>query len=73
MRKLVIVLILLICLLAAWLGIQKYFSLNKFLGIPQLQTEKVKVVSEESVTIADVKKVGPSVVTVEELIVNAAK
>lgn len=66
MKKLVIVLILLIVLLGIWLGIQRYLPSNIFSLTPSLQIEKVKVVSEESVTIADVKKVGPSVVTVEE-------
>jgi len=66
MKKLVIVLILLIVLLASWSRIQKYLPNITPLG-SSIQTEKVKVVSEESVTIADVKKVGPSVVTVEEL------
>ncbi len=65
MKKLVIVLIILIVLLGLFAGLGTL--LTKFNLISQVeQPEKIKVVSEESVTISDVKKVGPSVVTVEE-------
>ncbi len=66
MRRLIVALIVLIVLLAIGSELSKYAS-NFTLFNPLVQPEKVEVVSEESVTIADVKKIGPSVVTVEEL------
>lgn len=61
MRKLIILVVILIIFLAAWNGLSKYNPplINK----PE---EKVKIVSEESVVIDTVKKVGPSVVTVSQ-------
>ncbi|MGH7245435.1 MAG: S1C family serine protease, partial [Candidatus Levyibacteriota bacterium] len=70
MRKAVVIIVGLIVLLAAWSALAKY----NFLTFPQifkggeagLPTQKVQVVTEESVTVDTVKKVGPSVVTVAE-------
>lgn len=81
MRKLIILIVILIVILGLYSGIQTYLPQlgniiasqginlnNNTSGLPQ---EKVKVVSEESVTINAVKKVGPSVVTVEEISSNS--
>lgn len=68
MRKLIILVIVLAAFLAVWSAIEKYFpnlSQNRQ-SSPLFSEEKVKVVSEESVVIDVVKKVGPSVVTVSE-------
>ncbi len=70
-RKLLIVIVLIIVLLTVWNGFSLYAPhfLQNFqqpaINLPQ-STQKVKVVSEESVTINTVKNVGPSVVTVAE-------
>ena len=68
MRKLVILLILLLLFLGAWNAIGVYFpQLEKSLNINNTtQKQQIKVVTEESVTIDIVKKVGPSVITVVE-------
>ncbi len=66
MRRLIVLITILVALLILSGAAQKY--------IPQLQqgvqttagTEKVKVVTEESITVDIVKKAGPSVVTIAE-------
>src|SRR5258708_7476907 len=67
MRRLVVLIIILIIILGLASAAQKYFpALQQFAPattFPQ-GTEKIKVVTEESVTIDIVKKSGPSVVTV---------
>ncbi len=72
MRKLFLILLVLIVFLAVW---SKIFSLypNLVANLPlpsnvSLPEQPVKVVTEESVTINIVKNVGPSVVTVEEVL-----
>jgi len=64
MKKLILLLILLILFLFLWNGVSVYLPQLNTAVIPQPGT--VKVVTEESVTINDVKQVGPSVVTVSE-------
>ncbi len=69
MRKLIITVLILVVILAMLSGISKNFP--NILHIIQDQDkfitkEEVKVVSEESVTIDIVKKIGPSVVTVAQ-------
>lgn len=70
MRKLVILILILILFLGLYSFAEIYvpqlrqYILKNTLHLPQVQ---VKVVTEESVTIDTVKKVGPSVVTVEEM------
>lgn len=73
MRKLIVLIFILIIFLALYRGIERYFpnisqylSANSSTQTSSLPGEQVKVVSEESVTISAVKKVGPSVVTVSE-------
>ena len=68
MRRLILLVVALLIFLGVWNAIYNYAPFfTKGFNIPQNKPkEVVKVVSEESVTIADVKKVGPSVVTVEE-------
>lgn len=64
MRKLIVLVILLVFFLGAWNAITKQ---KQPLQIPSInQSGKVKVITEESVVIDAVKKVGPSVVTVAE-------
>lgn len=73
MRRLVLLVIALLVFLGVWSAIYTYVpQLSKSLEkvAPQAPKETVKVVSEESVTINDVKNVGPSVVTVEEILQN---
>lgn len=71
MRKVIILVVLIIILTGIWTGLKGYspeFSkiLNQSaINLPQ-SSQPVKVVSEENVTINDVKNVGPSVVTVIE-------
>lgn len=69
MRKLIILIVVLV-LLAGMSGVlQRYYpQLNQ--GVKQLVPEKVKIVTEESITIDIVKKSGSSVVTIAE---DAAK
>lgn len=74
MRKLLLIIIILIIILGAYSAAQQYvpqfnnfLSSNNSLNVPE---QKVKVVSEESVTINTVKTVGPSVVTVIETASN---
>lgn len=74
MRKLIKILVILIVFLGLWSAIFNYFpQINTYfenLGQTQeklnLGEEKVKVITEESVTINVVKKIGPSVVTIQE-------
>lgn len=72
MRRLIILIIFLIAILGLVSVAQKYspsifkfVSQNTKVNLPQ-SSEKVKIVSEESVTIDTFKKAGPSVVTVTE-------
>jgi len=70
MRRLIVLVTILIIFLAGLSAVSNYLpKLGNFLSNPQLHQsvkEKVKVVTEESVVIDAVKKVGPSVVTVVE-------
>jgi len=69
MRKLILIVVILIVALGIWNSALLYFpSFSKLLQSQNinLPTGKVEVVTEESVTIDAVKKIGPSVVTVEE-------
>ncbi|HSW96846.1 MAG TPA: trypsin-like peptidase domain-containing protein [Candidatus Saccharimonadales bacterium] len=71
MRKVIILIVLIIVLTGVWNGLKVYspelgtLLHRSAITIPQ-DSQQVKVVSEENVTISDVKKVGPSVVTVIE-------
>lgn len=68
MRRLLVLLVILLLILGVWSGVQQYgphiSDLLKHTPIASQQTQPVKVVTEESVTISVVKNVGPSVVTV---------
>jgi len=74
MKRIVILFSLLIILFAVWISSDRQFnlswsSLNKYFQPPQkidfsVPSEKVKILSEESVIIQTVEKVSPSVVTV---------
>lgn len=67
MRRLIILAAVLILVLAVWNSAAIYFPQYLTTLTPEVkQRETVKIISEESVTINDVKKVGPSVVTVTE-------
>lgn len=70
MRKLIILLVVLVLFLGGWSVVEKYtpqvLNFIKNTSNVQLPSEKVKVVTEESVVVGAVKKVGPSVVTVAE-------
>lgn len=71
MRRLIILVAILLVILTAWTAAAKYIpqisNLGKQGDLPLVgPTEKVKIVTEESVVIDVVKKVGPSVVTVSE-------
>lgn len=70
MRKLIVLVVILIIFLVAWNGLSQYApqffqNINKQTFVEKTD-EKVKIVSEESVVIDIVKRVGPSVVTVSE-------
>lgn len=65
MRRLIILLTILFIFLAVWSTVESRFG-NKLPSALIDPRENVKVVTEESVTIDVVKKVGPSVVTVTE-------
>lgn len=66
MRRLVVLITILILFLALWGAGEKYLpSIGKNTQTI-LPSEKVKVVTEESVVVDAVKKVGPSVVTIAE-------
>ncbi len=68
MRRLIILVLILVAVLFGISAIANFVPQFNFSHVaPQLTNEKVKVVTEESVTINDVKKVGRSVVTVEEI------
>lgn len=75
MRKLIVLVVILLIFLGVWNAISKYppniGSLNKRFPVEK-PTEKVKIVSEESVVIDIVEKVSPSVVTVgiEQRVIN---
>lgn len=70
MRKLIILLVILVLFLGGWNAVEKYVPqlLNVVKNTSNIQSplEKVKVITEESVVVDAVKKVGPSVVTVAE-------
>lgn len=69
MRKLIVLAAILIIILFAWSAASKYAPpISRYLkpDITSQTQRKVKVVTEESVVINAVKKVGPSVVTVVE-------
>src|SRR5690242_12944860 len=66
MRRLLVLIIALIAILALISAIQKYLPQLRFASQNPVLTQPTKVVTEESVTISDVKQVGPSVVTIEE-------
>jgi S1-C subfamily serine protease len=76
MRKLIVLVIILLLFLGVWSTVTKYApQLFQNISKPALEDvtdEKVKIVTEESVVIDIVRRVGPSVVTVsEEISVNA--
>jgi len=62
MRKLIVLVVILIIFLVAWNTLSQYAPRP----LVEKTDEKVKIVSEESVVIDIVKRVGPSVVTVSE-------
>lgn len=65
MRKLIILVVLLVIFFGSWNAIIKYSpQFSSFFKSPLKTTERIKVVSEESVVIDIVEKVTPSVVTV---------
>lgn len=75
MRKLIVLVVSLILFLGVWSGVEKYASqvsqvFQKNFSSPK-ETEKVKVITEESVVIDVVKKHGPSVVTVSEEVASS--
>lgn len=65
MRRLIILVVILVILLGLTGAGQKYFPQVFQKKLP-FESEKVKIVSEESITIDIVKKVAPSVVTIAE-------
>lgn len=68
MRKLIILVVVLLAFLGVWNALYTYFpQLSQGLNGPKPK-EVVKVVTEESVVINDVKQIGPSVITVEEVL-----
>ena len=73
MKKLLFFIVILVLILAAWDGTKLYapqvqqFIKRQSSHISLPTNQQVKVITEESVTIDDVKKIGPSVVTVTEL------
>lgn len=68
MRKLAVLALILILILAAWTYLGDHFpSVFKGASIPKIQVpQTTKVLTEESVVIDTVKNVGPSVITVVE-------
>ena len=76
MRKLIFLVLILVIFSFAWGALEKYTpSINSVFKKPvnlELPSEKVKVVTEESVVINTVKNVVPSVVTVSEIISQQA-
>ena len=66
MRKLIILVVILLAFLGVWNGVSIYFpQFSQGLDTAKPK-ETIKVVTEESVVINDVKQIGPSVITVEE-------
>jgi serine protease Do len=66
MRKLIILVVVLLAFLGVWNGLSIYLSkVSQDINIFKPK-EVVKVVTEESVVINDVKQIGSSVITVEE-------
>jgi len=72
MKRLVVLIVILIVIFGLASGVQKYIPLmlrfvseNTQVNVPQGK-EKIKIVTEESITIDIVKKAGPSVVTIAE-------
>jgi S1-C subfamily serine protease len=70
MRKLIVLVVILLVFLASWSTLSKYVpqlfqNLRKPTSVEKID-EKVKIVTEESVVIDIVKRVGSSVVTVSE-------
>lgn len=72
MRKLLIIVGILLVLLGIFSALEMYSpQIRQYIGAAQEQivpgsSQKIKVVTEESVTVNTVKKVGPSVVTIVE-------
>lgn len=71
MRRLIIIVVILIVVLASWNTISMYVlpNLSKVAQNPRIlpkSKETVKILTEESVVIDTVKKVGPSVVTISQ-------
>jgi serine protease Do len=74
MRRLIILVLILVVLLAVTGALQKYVpQLQRTGDLTPLGNENVKVVTEESITIDIVKKVGPSVVTIAQEIPASAQ
>ncbi len=79
MRKLIILIVVLVVILGVYSGVQVYLpQVGNYISGQNVSnnsssgsTQTVRVVSEESVTINAVKKVGPSVVTIEETSSNS--
>ncbi len=69
MKKLIILLVVLVVILGLSQSVRNFFSSNESADITQ---EKLKVVTEESITIDIVKKAGPSVVTIAEEVSQGA-
>ncbi len=68
MRKLIILVVALLAFLGVWNGVSIYLpKVSQGLNSSKPK-EVVKVVTEESVVINDVKQIGPSVITVEEVL-----
>lgn len=70
MRRLLVLIVILLVFLAGLSALRKYsprlLDVNQSSNFLPQSTEKVKVISEESVVIDVVKKAGPSVVTIAE-------
>lgn len=67
MRKLIALLIILLAFLGLLSAAYNYFpAVYKSVGIKEREKVVTKVITEESVTVNDVKQIGPSVVTVVE-------
>ena len=72
MKKLILLVVILLAFLALWSAAYTYIPALKQNVTPNKTAEVVKVVTEESVVINDVKEIGPSVITVEEETTSAA-
>ena len=66
MRKLIILVLILLVILFGISAVSKFIPQLNVSQTPPIAENKVRVVTEESVTIEGVKKVGPSVVTITE-------